>query len=323
MHDKIIEITVPEGKGKERLDVFLANQLPSVTRAKIKNLIDDGKVTVDDRVTKAGQPVRPGESIRITFPAYVPTTVVAEDIPLDILYEDEHLIVINKPAGMVVHPAFGNFHGTLVNALLAHCRNLSSVGGETRPGLVHRLDKDTSGLLVVAKDDPTHVGLARQLSERKMEREYRAIVWGRLKQKTGRIEGALMRNPKDRLRMMIHPDGKHAATHYQLMETLPLTSYVKLNLETGRTHQIRVHMSYIGHPVFSDATYGGRAKQLAGLNHDDTQLAIQLLKSFPRQMLHARTLAFIHPSSQKSVQFESPLPADMTALLERLRQYTT
>lgn len=320
MPDKIIEMTVPQGKEKERLDKFLANQLSSVTRAKLKNLIDGKKVTVDNQVTKAGHLVRPGEFIRIIFPAFEPTTVEPEEIPLDIIYEDEHLLIINKSAGMVVHPAFANFRGTLVNALLAHCRKLSSIGGEVRPGLVHRLDKDTSGLLVIAKDDPTHVALARQLSERKMEREYRAIVWGHLRKKTGRIEAAVMRNPKDRLRMMIHPDGKPAITHYQLLEELHLTSYLKLNLETGRTHQIRVHLSSLGHPVFSDATYGGRAKQLAGLNQEKTQLAMQLLKEFPRQMLHARTLSFIHPATSELVRFESPLPDDMMHLLERLHQ---
>ncbi len=320
MMEETIEIIVPDDQRKRRLDVFLANQLPSVTRAKIKNLIDGEKVTVNDKVTKAGYLIRPNDVIRIVFPAFEPTTVEPEEIPLDIIYEDEHLLVVNKPAGLVVHPAFGNFRGTLVNALLAHCRKLSSVGGETRPGLVHRLDKDTSGLLVVAKDDPTHVGLARQLSARKMEREYRAIIWGHPKEKSGRIEGALMRNPKDRLRMMIHPQGKPAVTHYQILETLPLTSYVKLNLETGRTHQIRVHMSSIGHPVFSDAVYGGRAKQLAGLNHDETQLAIRLLKTFPRQMLHAATLAFLHPATGQLMRFETPLPDDRRVMLEELRR---
>jgi len=320
MPEKILEIIVPHIKGKERLDKFLAAQLPSVTRAKLKLLIDDARVTVDGEQVKAGYIIHPGEHIRVLFPAFQQTAVEAEDIPLDIVYEDDHLLVINKPAGMVVHPAFANFRGTLVNALLAHCRSLSGVGGESRPGLVHRLDKDTSGLLVVAKDDITHVALARQLAERKMEREYRAIVWGHLRRKSGRIEGALMRHPKDRLRMTIHPDGKPAITHYTVLEELPLTSYLKLNLETGRTHQIRVHMNSIGHPVFSDAIYGGRAKQLAGLNHENTQLGLQLLKRYPRQMLHARTLAFVHPATRELVRFESALPDDMNDMLSFLHQ---
>jgi 23S rRNA pseudouridine1911/1915/1917 synthase len=317
--EKTLEMIVPDGKEKERLDVYLTNHLPTITRARIKRLIDDGKITVDGVTTKAGYIVRPGERIIILFPAYEPINVEPEDIPLDIVFEDEHLIVINKPAGMVVHPAFANLHGTLVNALLAHCRRLSSVGGEKRPGLVHRLDKDTSGILVVAKDDVTHLALSRQLSEHKMEREYHAIIWGHPKQKSGRIEAPLLRNPKDRLRMMIHPDGKNAITHYKLLESFPLTSYAQLNLETGRTHQIRVHMASIGHPVFSDATYGGRSKQLAGLNHSQTQFAIQLLKQFPRQMLHARTLAFVHPATKELTRFQVPLPDDMVQLLEILR----
>lgn len=318
--DKTIELVVPEAKEKQRLDLFLTNQLAGITRARIKTLIDNGKVTVDGEITKAGYLVRPGERIIVCFPIYEPVNIEPEEIPLDILYEDEHLLLVNKPAGMVVHPAFANLRGTLVNALLAHCRNLSAVGGESRPGLVHRLDKDTSGLLVVAKNDAAHLALSKQLSERKMEREYRAIAWGHLQQKSGRIEAALLRNPKDRLRMMIHPDGKAAITHYQVLNEFPLTSYVQLNLETGRTHQIRVHLASIGHPVFSDATYGGRTKQLAGLNQANTQFAMNLLKQFPRQMLHARTLAFIHPATKELMRFSAPLPADMLELLALLEK---
>ncbi len=322
MSEKIITLIVPDGKEKERLDKFLANQLPSVTRAKLKTLIDDDLILVNGKPTKAGHLTRPGEEIVVHFPTIMPTTVEAEDIPLNIVFEDAHLIVVNKAAGMVVHPAFGNFRGTLVNALLAHCNKLSSVGGETRPGLVHRLDKDTSGLLVIAKDDPTHVGLARQLSERKMEREYHAIVWGHPKQMQGTVEAALMRNPKDRLRMMIHPDGKHAITHYRVLEKLPLTSYLQLNLETGRTHQIRVHMASLGHPIFADATYGGRSRQLAGLNHDKTQWGMHLLKTYTRQMLHARTLSFVHPITHELLRFSSEIPQDMSSLLQELRQFS-
>jgi 23S rRNA pseudouridine1911/1915/1917 synthase len=316
--EKTLEILIPEGKEKQRLDVFLANQLPSVTRSKLKKLIDGDRVTVDGQPTKANHLVRPGELVRVTFPFPEPSDVLPEDIPLDIIYEDECLLVVNKPAGMVVHPAFANLTGTLVNALLAHCQNLSRVSGEQRPGLVHRLDKDTSGLLVVAKDDFTHVALARQLSERKIEREYLAIVWGHLRKKANRIEASLMRHPKDRTKIVIHADGKYAATHYEVIEELPLTSYLRLKLETGRTHQIRVHMSSIGHPVFSDATYGGRSKQLAGLNQSKTQFALELLQKFNRQMLHARTLAFVHPVTKELERFEAPIPADMIGLLDAL-----
>lgn len=317
--EEIIEIIVPEGKEKQRLDLFLASQLASVTRAKIKKLIDADNVTVNGQATKAGHLTRPGEFIRIIFPRIQATSVSPEEIPLDIVYEDEYLIVVNKPPGMVVHPAFGHHTGTLVNALLSHCKNLSRVGGAKRPGLVHRLDKDTSGLLVVAKDDVSHVSLAKQLSQRKIEREYRAIVWGHPSPPSGHIEASIIRNPKNRLRMTIHPDGKHAATNYKVLEKLFLTSYCQLNLETGRTHQIRVHMNSLGHPVFSDATYGGRSKQLAGLNRDRAKFGLQLLKKFDRQMLHAMSLVFIHPMSAELLRFEAPIPDDMNELLSILR----
>ncbi len=319
MQENIIEFIVPGHHGKERLDVYLCGHLPSVTRAKIKKLIDDNDVTLNGLPTKAGHIIRPGEIIKIKFPRTPKSTLEPEDIPLDIIYEDDHLLVVNKQPGMVVHPAYGNKTGTLVNALLAHCNRLSDVGGQTRPGLVHRLDKDTSGLLVIAKDDVTHVELARQLSDRKIEREYRAVVWGRLKEKEGRIEAALARHPKDRIKMTINPEGKHAVTHYKVLEDLNLTSYIKLNLETGRTHQIRVHMTSIGHPVFSDSTYGGRGKQLGGMNTERTKFFTRLLKEFNRQMLHAKSIGFVHPALHKMMRFDSDLPGDMQELLDLLR----
>ncbi len=317
--DQIIDMLVPENQGKERLDKFLCDHLPSVTRAKIKKLIDVAGVTVNDVPVKAGYSIRPGDKIRIRFPRPPKTELEPEDIPLDIIYEDDHLLVVNKPPGMVVHPAYGNRTGTLVNALLAHCGQLSDVGGDTRPGLVHRLDKDTSGLLVVAKNDVTHVELARQLSSRKMDREYRAIIWRHPKEKSGTIEAALGRNPKDRTLMRIDPEGKHAITHYEVLERHSLTSYIKLNLETGRTHQIRVHMTSLGHPIFSDAAYGGRGKQLAGMNNERTKFINSLFKNFKRQMLHAKSLAFVHPATHELMKFDSPIPQDMQDLLELLR----
>lgn len=314
------EITVPLDKKKDRLDKFLANNMPSVTRAKIKNLIDDKRVTVNGENQKAGYIIRPNEKIIVSFPPAQKAGLEPENIPLDIIHEDENLIVVNKPAGMVVHPACNNWNGTLVNALIYHCQSLSDIGGTTRPGLVHRLDKDTSGLLVIAKDDVTHVKLAKQLSTRKMEREYRAIVWGRFKKPKGTINAALTRSPKDYQKIIVHPDGKHAVTHYEVLEEFPLMSYLKLNLETGRTHQIRVHLTSIGHPVFSDATYGGRGKLLAGLNHTRSLFITNLLKQIKRQMLHAKTLAFVHPQSPNILsRYDSPLPKDMAELLEILR----
>ncbi|MBN1998474.1 RluA family pseudouridine synthase [candidate division KSB1 bacterium] len=301
-----------------RLDLFLAARLPSVTRAKIKRLIDENYVTLGGEPCKAGHIIRPGELVTVYFPIVKIDHIEPEDIQLDIIYEDESLLVVNKPPGLVVHPAYGNMSGTLVNALMAHCKNLSSVAGDKRPGLVHRLDKDTSGLLVVAKDDVTHVELSRQLSQRKIEREYRAIVWGHLKKKTGTIAASLARSPKDRTKMQINEDGKHAVTHYELVKKFHLMSYVKLYLETGRTHQIRVHMASIGHPVFSDKTYGGRGHQLAGRNHEDTILIKEFLKKYDRQMLHARSLVFVHPQRKELVRFDSPLPADMQMLIQDL-----
>lgn len=319
MEDRILEVHVAADKKKERLDKFLTQQLPSVTRAQLKRLIDDQQVTVDGEVAKAGQAVRPGQTILLHFPAPPPVDLAAEEIPLDVVYEDDCLIVINKPPGMVVHPAYGNMRGTLVNALLAHCTFLSQIGGKSRPGLVHRLDKDTSGLLVVAKDDIAHVTLARRLSAHKIDREYRAVVWGHLKEKQGRIEAPLARHPKDRTRMHIDADGKQAVTHYQVLQEMSFTSYLKLNLETGRTHQIRVHMASIGHPVFLDAVYGGRGRQMANLSNAQANLVNRLFKKFNRQMLHARTLAFHHPRTDELYVFSSPLPDDMKELLHILK----
>lgn len=319
MTDQKLEIIVPQDKAKERLDIYLCACLPSVTRAKLKRLIDENHVLINGQSTKAGHIVRPGEIIDVHFPPQQPTHLQAEDIPLDIIYEDKVLLVVNKPAGLVVHPAYGNMSGTLVNGLLAHCKSLSDVGGEKRPGLVHRLDKDTSGLLVVAKDDVTHVALARQLSAHKIEREYRAIVWWRFKEPNGRIEAAIGRHPRDRIKMHIDPNGKHAVTNYRVLEEMSFTSYVQLNLETGRTHQIRVHMAHLGHPVFSDSTYGGRGKPLVNLSSERKKFVSRLLKNFTRQMLHARILTFEHPVSHELLTFEAPIPSDMRRLLAILK----
>ncbi|MDZ7724774.1 MAG: RluA family pseudouridine synthase [candidate division KSB1 bacterium] len=230
-HNQTMIFTVPEQTQKERLDRFLSEKLTSVTRAKLKRLIDEGHVFVNGENCKAGFALRPGDEIVVHFPPPPPLNLQAENIPLDLLYEDEHLLVVNKPPGMVVHPAYGNMTGTLVNALLYHCNNLSDVGGSMRPGLVHRLDKDTSGCLVIAKNDVTHVGLAKQLSARKMEREYRAIVWGHVMQENGTVKAAIGRDKKTRIKMRVDESGKHAVTHFKILEHMALTSYIQLNLE--------------------------------------------------------------------------------------------
>lgn len=317
--EKYLELVVPPKQGRERLDKFLTRKLKSVSRARLQKLIAEGYVLVDGMPAKASHPISPDEKIEITIPKPKKIDILPEKLPLDIIYEDDDLIVLNKPAGMVVHPAFANYTGTLVNALLYHCGNLSSIGGRQRPGIVHRLDKETSGLMVVAKNDVTHQGLSRQFSEKTTEREYCAVAWGKFKKRKGRIETHLARSPKDRTRITVQPSGRVAITNYQVLETHWLHSLVSLRLETGRTHQIRVHLSFIGHPVFGDATYGGRNRQIGGLSNKERAFAVELLQMMPRQALHAKSLGFVHPRKNEFVRFESELPQDMKLLLERIR----
>ncbi len=322
MHEEQhFEVIVPARKERERLDKFLTQKFQNLSRARLQKLIDEGLVLVNGEPAKASHLVSPNEKIHLTIPRPQKVDILPEDIPLDILYEDDHLLVVNKPAGMVVHPAFANYTGTLVNALLHHCGNLSSVGGRQRPGIVHRLDKNTSGVMVVAKDDLTHRELSRQFSEKTTEREYWAIAWGRFRKRSGRVETYLARSPKDRTRMTVQPTGKLAITNYVVLETFPLLSLVRLNLETGRTHQIRVHLSYIGHPVFGDREYGGRNRQLGSLSTREREQAAALLQLIERQALHARLLGFRHPITGETMRFETDLPEDMQLLLRRLRTH--
>ncbi len=313
-------IVVPEHQHKERLDQFLAQRLERITRSHLQKLIKDGKVTIDDKVVKPGHKVKPGEQIIITFPPPRSYNLIPEDIPLNIIYEDESIIVLNKQAGIVMHPAYANLKGTLVNALLHHGENLSTLSGDYRPGLVHRLDKDTSGLIVVAKNDFVHAELAAQFFNRTVQREYRALVWGYFRQKSGKIETLLNRSARDRTRMIISKTGKPAITNYEVLEEYPLISLLRVKLETGRTHQIRVHLSARGHPVLGDGTYGGRNKQIIKLNQKDQQLGLELLRLMPRQALHARTLGFIHPETKKEMLFETDLPPDIQQVIHFLEQ---
>lgn len=315
-----LEFIVPPQKQLERIDKFLTREISNVSRTRIQQLIDAKFVLINGKSVKSSYKIVPGEKIEVTLPRPEKTEVIPENISLDILYEDEFLLVINKPAGMVVHPAIGNRTGTLVNALLYHCQDLSGINGELRPGIVHRLDKDTSGLLVAAKDDVTHRYLSSQFSNRTISRNYVALVWGHLKKRRGKIETFYGRSPKNRKKMAVLPEGKIAITNYQTLEVVPLLSLVSLKLETGRTHQIRVHMSHLGHPVFSDHLYGGRNRRLGSLSTKDRQIAAQYLEYLQRQALHAQTLSFIHPKTKKGQEFNSPLPEDMLSLLQFARE---
>lgn len=320
---RTFEIIVPQDQRKVRLDQFLASRMQRISRSQLQKLIKDGHIRIDGNAAKPSHQVMAGEQIAVTLPPKKKYELHAEDIPLDIHYEDESLIVINKPAGMVVHPAYANLSGTLVNALLQHCASLSTLSGQQRPGLVHRLDKDTSGLLVVAKNDYAHERLARQFSSRTIHREYRALVWGHFIQKQGRIETLLNRSSQDRTRMIISKTGKPAITNYEVIDEYPLVSLLRVKLETGRTHQIRVHLSAKGHPVLGDPIYGGRHKQIIKLNQKYQRLGLELLRVMQRQALHAKTLGFIHPETGAEMLFESQLPNDLQnviAFLERLKQ---
>jgi len=297
-----------------RLDRALAAVIPTLSRERLKALISAGHVTVGDRIIRDPATKVPGAlDVAVAVPNPTPAHNAAQDIPLVITYEDEHLIVVDKPAGLVVHPACGNLDGTLVNALLHHCQgSLSGIGGVERPGIVHRIDKDTSGLMVAAKTDRAHAGLAAQFAKHSIDRRYKAIVAGRPRPAEGRIEGNLGRSPSNRKKMAIvgAGQGKHAVTHYSTLALLDGAALVECRLETGRTHQVRVHMASIGHALLGDQVYGGRGSRA----HRD--LLEQL--GFRRQALHAARLGFVHPVTSQALSFESNMPADMQELFSHL-----
>ncbi|GLQ06362.1 RluA family pseudouridine synthase [Sneathiella chinensis] len=309
----------PEDVG-ERLDRFLAEKLGGLSRNRVKPLVKEGQAFLDGEViTDPSRRVREGELYSITIPEAADPIPKPQDIPLDIVFEDEHLIVVNKPARMVVHPAAGNWSGTLVNALLYHCGDsLSGVGGVKRPGIVHRIDKETSGLMVVAKTDQAHQGLAALFEAHDIERTYRAIVWGRVYPTSGQIEKNIGRDPHNRKRMAVmESSGKTALTHYELEENFEdIACLVRCNLETGRTHQIRVHMAHIGHPLVGDPVYTrpklSRTKSLPEARQN-------VIRKFPRQALHAQTLGFVHPVTDKPLKFEAEFPSDFKKLLAAFR----
>lgn len=315
------------GQNLLRIDKFLVNRIENVSRSRIQNAASAGNIMVNDTPVKSNYRVKPGDTITIVM-AYPPreTRLIPEDIPVDVVYEDDHLIIVNKEAGMVVHPGHGNYTGTLVNALAWRFRNMPLFeSGELRPGLVHRIDKNTSGLLVVAKTELAMNRLAKQFYDRKTKREYTAVVWGTPEPEEGMIEGNIGRHPGDRMRMDVFPDGsegKHAVTHYRVIEKFGYISMIGCRLETGRTHQIRVHLEHIGHPLFNDERYGGD-RILRGTTFTKYKQFVQnCFKTLPRQALHARSLGFMHPVTGREMHFESDLPADMQQLLEKWRKYT-
>ena len=299
-----------------RLDRFLSERL-GLSRTRIAALISAGLVQIDGRAAKKSEPVEPGQRIEVTVPAAEPVSMEPEDLPLDIEYEDDHLVVVNKPAGMVVHPAPGHRRGTMVNALLHHVEQLSGVGGRLRPGIVHRLDKDTSGLLVVAKSDAAHIALSDALRRREVGRVYMAASWGHLAEAEVRIEAPIGRDRKDRKRMAVRDDGRNARTDVRVVEHWPAAELLEVQLSTGRTHQIRVHLLHIGHPVIGDSLYGaGWERGIAGPNK---RWAREFLARVPRQFLHARALRFEHPVTGMLLHFRIPPPPDLTAALDFAR----
>ena len=289
-----------------RIDVFLAENMEDLSRSGVQKLIDEGMITLNGGKTKANYKLREKDIIDVIVPEVKEVEILPEDIPLDILYEDADVIVVNKPQGMVVHPAPGHTSGTLVNALMFHCGDdLSGINGEKRPGIVHRIDKDTSGVLMIAKNDMAHQSLAAQLAEHSITRKYNAVVYNGFNEDEGTIDKPIGRNPQDRKKMAVtEKHSRRAVTHYRVIERMEKFTLIEAQLETGRTHQIRVHMTYIGHPLLGDPVYGPKKQPI----------------NLEGQALHARVLGFIHPRTGEYMEFEAPLPPHFEALLERLRK---
>jgi 23S rRNA pseudouridine1911/1915/1917 synthase len=301
-------LTVPPENAGQRLDAWLHAGRTDLSRSRLQALIRSGHVTVNGRAVKPHLKLPAHAIITLEVPPAAPVEIKPEPIPLDILHEDADIVVVNKPAGLVVHPAAGHASGTLVNALLAHCRDLAGIGGELRPGIVHRLDRDTSGVLVVAKNEPAMQHVVAQFRQRKVKKEYLTVVWGALNPGAGRTETLIGRSSHDRKKMSARPaTGRPAVTFYETLEVFPGASLLRVRIETGRTHQIRVHMAYLGHPVVGDAQYGRARKDGLPIRAN-------------RQMLHAERLTLIHPRSGQRVSFAAPIPPDMRELLERLRR---
>ena len=300
-----ILLRASEESKNQRLDAFLASSLDGLTRSQATRLIESGEVAVDGRAVSKSYKLAGGEDIAVTLPEPEPVEAVPQDIPLDVVYEDADVIVVNKPSGMVVHPAPGHPDGTLVNALLYHCAGtLSGVGGALRPGIVHRIDRDTSGLIIAAKNDAAHQYLSAQLADHTLARTYECIVVGKLREDRGTVDAPIARHPTDRKRMAVVAGGREAVTHWEVIARYPGYTHVRCRLETGRTHQIRVHMAYIGHPILGDTVYGAK-KEVPGLTG---------------QCLHAVGLRFLHPRTHEVVELFCPLPEEFTRMLQKIRK---
>lgn len=320
-------LNVDKGQEPMRVDKYMSTHLEDTSRHRIQCAIKEQYVRVNEKIVKANYIVRPGDIIRFVMPyRRRGMEILPQDIPLDIVYEDEDFLMVNKAAGMVVHPGHGHFEGTLINALAYHLGISQGPEAEDeRMGiLVHRIDKDTSGLLVVAKNDEAQLNLAHQFFEHSIDRRYVAVVWGNLKEDTGTIDANIGRDPNDRLRFRVYDDpekGKHAVTHYRVLERFGFVTVVECKLETGRTHQIRVHFSSMGHPLFNDERYGGSEIRKGTIYAKYRQFIENCFKLCPRQALHAKTLGFVHPRTKKWIQFDSELPSDMQALIDKWRAY--
>ena len=300
-----ILLRASEESKNQRLDAFLASSLDGLTRSQATRLIESGEVAVNGRAVSKSYKLAGGEDIAVTLPEPEPVEAVPQDIPLDVVYEDADVIVVNKPSGMVVHPAPGHPDGTLVNALLYHCAGtLSGVGGALRPGIVHRIDRDTSGLIIAAKNDAAHRYLSAQLADHTLARTYECIVVGKLREDRGTVDAPIARHPTDRKRMAVVAGGREAVTHWEVIARYPGYTHVRCRLETGRTHQIRVHMAYIGHPILGDTVYGAK-KEIPGLTG---------------QCLHAVGLRFLHPRTHEVVELSCPLPDEFTRMLQKIRK---
>ncbi len=299
----ITNIVVSEDDELVRIDKYLSMTSPELTRNRIQGLISEGNITVNDKVVKASYKVCENDVIKMLIPDAVPVDIPAENIPLDIVYEDDDILIINKPKGMVVHPAPGHYTGTLVNALMYHCKDkLSGINGELRPGIVHRIDMDTTGLLIICKNDIAHNFIAEQLKEHSITRKYQAIVYNAFNEEEGTVEGNIGRHPQERKKMAIVPDGRHAVTHYKVLKNMGKYALVECQLETGRTHQIRVHMTSIKHPLLGDELYGPK----------NCPFKLQ------GQVLHAKTIGFIHPTTKEYIEFDSELPDYFKGLIDKL-----